>query len=512
MTQKINLRKIKLFLMISAMLLASIQGAYLSPKPAYAASSLIQNDVFWKDTSNNNIYSQGGGILKVGNTYYWYGVKYNGAVTYANNPTSKNSDTSFNAITIYSSTDLSTWTFRGNAVVAGAAGTTFEPASWVGRLGAVYNANTGKYVIIGQYGGPAGAGVIFLTSTSPTGPFTYSHLESNIPNVVTATTGDQSVFVDDNGKAYLIFSNSNGRTHLYVAPIRASDSLHIEPATEVYTSTNGGREGNVMFKHNGYYYMVSSDLHGWNASHTYFIKSTNIMGPYSSESVMSGTNSDFSHVTQTGLAVTVTGSSGSFVVFGGDRWSDFAGNGIGYNQWVPISFSGSTPYFNSLSQWNIDVASGTWSVGAGNNYVLNPSFEADRVAQTSLAGWTNWDNLPSAEANANVSGGQTGRWAMTQYYASAYNASMYQNISVPNGTYTLKAWVRSSGGQTTAHLFAKNFGGTEKTVAINSNMGSWTQKTISNIQVTNGSIQVGVFSVAGAGNWVRVDNFSLVKN
>ncbi|SFB26436.1 hypothetical protein SAMN05216312_10592 [Cohnella sp. OV330] len=101
MTRKFNFRKIKLFLMISAMLLVSIQAAYLSPKPAYAASTLIQNDVFWKDTSNHNIYAQGGGILKVGNTYYWYGVKYNGAVTYANNPTSKNSDTSFNAITIF---------------------------------------------------------------------------------------------------------------------------------------------------------------------------------------------------------------------------------------------------------------------------------------------------------------------------------------------------------------------------------------------------------------------------
>ena len=36
--------------------------------------------------------------------------------------------------------------------------------------------------------------------------------------------------------------------------------------------------------------------------------------------------------------------------------------------------------------------------------------------------------------------------------------------------------------------------------------------TISNIVVTNGSIQVGVFSVANANNWVRVDDFTLIKN
>ncbi|WP_202915320.1 hypothetical protein [Paenibacillus paridis] len=55
-------------------------------------------------------------IQKVGNTYYWYGVKYNGAVTYYNNPASKNSDTSINSVTCYSSTDLVNWTFEGNVI------------------------------------------------------------------------------------------------------------------------------------------------------------------------------------------------------------------------------------------------------------------------------------------------------------------------------------------------------------------------------------------------------------
>src|SRR4029079_16306676 len=72
-----------------------------------AAAATVQNDVFWKDTAGNPIYSQGGGAIKVGATLYWYRDKYNGAVTYYNNPAGgKNGDTSFSAITIYSSTDL----------------------------------------------------------------------------------------------------------------------------------------------------------------------------------------------------------------------------------------------------------------------------------------------------------------------------------------------------------------------------------------------------------------------
>ncbi len=112
---------------------------------ANSAPAVVQNDVFWKDTSGNNIYSQGGGVTKVGSTYYWYGVKYEGAVTYAANPAKANSDTRFNSVTAYSSTDLVHWKSEGAVISAGAAGSTFDLAIWLGRLGVVYNKNTKKY-------------------------------------------------------------------------------------------------------------------------------------------------------------------------------------------------------------------------------------------------------------------------------------------------------------------------------------------------------------------------------
>ncbi len=465
-----------------------------------AVGQVIQNDVFWKDTGGNPIYTQGGGVLKVGNTYYWYGVRYEGADDYYNNPSAgKNSGYQFNTMTCYSSTDLANWKFEGNVMT-----TADGIGGWVGRVGAAHNPNTGKYVLVAQYG----SGLMFGTSSTPTGHFTLAGTQSSIQNVVNGMSGDQSVFVDDNGTAYLVFSNVSGRSHLYVAKLRSSDYLYVEPATNVYNSSSGGREGNTMFKHNGVYYFLSSDLHGWNASHTYCITATNITGPYSSEFVMQGTDADFSHVTQTGLSFNVSGTSGSFAVFGGDRWCDFAGNGVGYNQWMPVTFNGTTPVFHSLSQWNINAAAGTWSVGSGNNYVMNPNFEADRVSQSSLAGWTN-----SGTGNSNTSGSHNpGRWAMSQYNSSSYTATMYQNISLPNGTYTLTAWVKSSGGQNTARIYAKNFGGSEKNYSINNSIGSWTKVTISDIIVTNGSIEVGVYSNANGGNWVNVDDFSLISD
>ncbi len=497
--------------MLQCFLLVFALFASLGSDRASAASATLTNDVFWKDTSNNPIYSQGGNILKVGNTYYWYGVKYNGAVTYYNNPTAKNSDTGFLAVTCYSSTNLVDWTFCGNVINGATDGSTWD-VDWLGRLGVVYNSNTQKYVLLTQYVGPQGTGTAFATSSSPTGPFTFNRVQTSYPGVVNNLPGDQSTFVDDNGKAYLVYSNANGRNRIYVSEIRASDYLNVEPGANVFTSTSGGREGNAMFKHNGIYYICSSDLHGWNASKTYCITSSNIMGPYSAESVMVNSDKDFSHVTQTGFFIKVQGTSGTTILFAGDRWSDFAGNGLGYNQWMPITFNGTTPILQSLSKFNLDAAAGTWSVANGNNYVLNPSYEADRVTQNTLTGWSNWKNI-STETNTNISPGRTGRWSMSMYNAAAYSASMYQNISgLPNGTYTLKAWVRGGGGQSVAQIYVKNFGGAEKNAAINSSINNWTEITISDINVTNGSAQIGVYAVANAGNWLRVDDWSLTKN
>jgi hypothetical protein len=483
-------------------------GSTTGPPARAAAGTTITNDAFWRDTAGNPIYSQGGGVLQEGGVYYWYGVKYNGAVTYLNSPTGKNSDSSFNAITCYSSTDLVNWTFRGNVLTAAGLGTT----TWVGRMGVAHHPQTGKYVLLTQYSGALGSGVLFATSTSPTGTFAVDHVQASITNVVNNMSGDQTLFIDDDGKPYLVFCNASGRSHLYVAPLRASDYLNIEPATNIFNSSSGGREGNVMFKHAGRYYFCSSDLHGWNASHTYYISATSILGPYSAEAVMAGTDADFSHVSQTGMMIPVVGSAGSFVIFAGDRWCDFAGNGIGFNQWVPLTFNGTAPVMHSLSQWNLNAAAGTWSVGANNNYVLNPSFEADRVAQNQLAGWQSSTNLSGANPNGNVQGGHTGRWAMTHSYTSAYQATMWQTISLPNGTYTLRAWVRSSGGQNRAQVFARGFGGADRTSSINTPISAWTQVTLSGITVTNGSVQIGVDSDANANNWVRVDDFSLTTS
>ena len=443
---------------------------------------VIINDQFWRDTGGTPIYSQGGGVLQVGDTFYWYGVKYGGAVTYAANPTRDNSDTSFAGVTIYSSKNLVDWKLENTAMPGNTAG-------WFGRLGVVYHAATKKYVLVAQGAG----GLYFATSDTPTGAFTFNNVQMNLPGIVNGATGDQTTFQDDDGKAYLVSSSSMGRAHRYVSPLRASDYLAAENAVLVYSGV--GREGNCMFKHAGVYYFCSSDLHGWNASPAYCVSATNINGPYSAEFVMGGTDSDFSHVTQTGFFVSVKGTAQNTIIFAGDRWSDFAGNGLGFNQWMPLSFTGTMPSMQSLTHWSIDTATGAWSADPRNNYVLNPSFEADRVVMTQPAGWT-------ATNGTNVQTPHTGRWS----WQLTGTSSLSQNVAgLPNGAYALSLWVEATA--TGAQVRASGFGGADVTAAV-PRATAWTRVTIPGISVSNGQCTV---TVTTAGQTVSVDDFDLSR-
>jgi hypothetical protein len=440
----------------------------------------IENDRFWKDTAGAPIYSQGGGVLQVAGTYYWYGVKYGGAPTYAANPTSENSDTSFHGVTIYSSEDLVNWKLETTNMLD-------NVGDWFGRLGVAYNAKTKKYVLVAQGGG----GLYFATSDTPNGGFVLDNVQTNLPGIVNGATGDQTIFQDDDGQAYLVSSSSMGRANRYVSPLRAADFLAAENAVLVYKG--GGREGNCMFKYEGNYYFCSSDLHGWNSSPSYCVSAPDIRGPYGAEFVLDGTERDYSHVTQTGFFVAVKGTSQTTIIFAGDRWSDFAGNGLGYNQWLPLSFTGTTAHFNSLSAWSLNATTGSWHVAPGNNWILNPTFEADRVTVTVPVGWT-------STAGTNSKDAVTGNWS----WQLAPSGSLSQMVaSLPNGTYTLTLAAKSTG--TGAEVSVKNAGGAALTLVIPAST-SFKPLTLTNIAVTSGGLELDVTSGTAS---VTLDDFTL---
>jgi hypothetical protein len=300
------------------------------------------------------------------------------------------------------------------------------------------------------------------------------------------------------------------------------------------------REGNCMFKHNGKYYMFASNIYGWDASYAYYLTADNIRGPYTPTNkmlVMNGTANDYAHVTQTGFFVNVKGSEQETIIYCGDRWANLAGNGLGYNQWCPLSFDSKTPYFNSLSSWNLDIKTGKWEVANDNNYVMNGSFEADRKripsivkpVQTQLTGWAttileghkiSLDSASSPDLNHfNTESDRKlviGEKSLNISDKVNFKRKVFQTIAsspyvkLKDGLYTLTAKLKNNNGFNKLEMYASSDDKLLK-YAIKEENTAWQTISITNIPVKAGKVEIGFLADGNANAFCDVDDVSLIK-
>lgn len=502
---------------------------------------MINNDTFWKTTSGSYIYSQGGGIFRFPDAdgvehYYWYGVKYQEAVDYCPKALagSKSNITNFLSVTCYRSDDLVNWTFVNDVLTPASAGWAY----WVGRLGVAYIEEAKKYALLVQFND----NVLVATCNTPTGNF-QRHNQIDMTDIIgTPNTGDQTVFTDpDTGKSYLCYSYGKGRSRIYLSEIGvcADGKIGLKDCHQIYKGA--GREGDCMFKYQGKYYVCASDLYGWNASNVYYLEASNIYGPYTPTNnmqVMPGSDDDYGHVTQTGFFYTVRGSKQETVIYCGDRWAGFAGNGNGFNQWCPLSFVNDKPYFNSLSQWHLDAGTGEWWVGKNNNYVKNFSFDADRVnipssnkpSQSYLRGWTTevmkGNKVAIGDENSPVLNGKNsstdravvmGNYCLNISDKADFQRKVYQKISstayvqLADGRYTLTAYAKAGSQFNELYMYATSGNETLKATITEAD-NQWRQYTISDIVIEGGAVEVGFYADGKADAWCHIDDVALVMN
>lgn len=520
--------------------LASMPAVFFTNLLAAQAGN-IKNDVFWNTEDGKPIYSQGGGIFKFADPttgakkYYWYGVHYKEAGAYRENPSITQHSVTFESVTCYSSIDLVHWKFEGDVLTKEEIRKHSQRPTWLGRLGVAYIKKLKKYALFVQHGN----GVLIAVSNSPVGAFKW-YQQISMKNIIgTPNTGDQTVFTDDNGKSYLIYSYGRGRSKIYVSEIGVKNGMvNLLDCTEVYRGV--GREGNCMFKYNGKYYMCASNLYGWNASHAYYLVADNIRGPYKPTNnmlVMNGCADDYAHITQTGFFYTVEGSKQEAVIFCGDRWADFAGNGWGYNQWCPLSFDGDTPYFNSLSSWDLDAKTGTWKVADDNNYVKNGSFEADRnkipsnfkPVQEQLTGWEtsvikgdriSTENEQSPQLNyfnteddrKMVIGEKSLNISDNVDFERKVSQTIASNpfVKLKEGYYQLVAKVKNSSGFSKLQMYAL-VDGKMLAYSIKNENASWKEIKLNQIPISNGKVEIGFLAEGKANASCQVDDVSLER-
>ena len=207
-----------------------------------------------------------------------------------------------------------------------------------------------------------------------------------------------------------------------------------------------------------------------------------------------------------------------------------------------------------LHRWRVDgtvnelsttgtIGSGTWSgnsyLGSGSawpstNLVANPGFESEASTYTlsgtgalgCTVGPVDWQVNSSDGTGAgafytgwmDITGGaSTTTFAHSLPYhatiakGSAYKVTPCQILGpISSGTYTLSAWVVSSGSQSVARMYCKKVPLSttfDYTTSIPTS-ATWTQITIPNIVITGGMAEIGFDVQGAAGQYIYIDDVS----
>jgi hypothetical protein len=123
---------------------------------------------------------------------------------------------------------------------------------------------------------------------------------------------DLNVFTDDDGKQYLITGNNSGPRAEWLYEL-APDCLSVVKNKDLRT----GGESPAMFKHDGVYFLLHSNLTGFETNDNFYHTAANIWGPWQFKgNIAKGDHSQQTFLTQTTDVFPVAGKKGAFIWMG----------------------------------------------------------------------------------------------------------------------------------------------------------------------------------------------------
>ncbi|MEV4556756.1 RICIN domain-containing protein [Kitasatospora sp. NPDC049285] len=307
---------------------------------AHAAPATIVNGTQFTDTTGAVVHAHGGGVIKVGQYYYWFGED-------------RNADNTFRYVSAYRSTDLKTWEFR-NHVLTQATDPELASAN-IERPKVIYNAATGQFVMWmhkenGADYGEARAAV----AVSSTVDGNYGWRGSFRP--LGEMSRDITTFVDDDGTAYMVSAaNENRDLHVYRL---TADYTGID--AQVQSLWNGqSREAPALFKRGGVYFLLTSQATGWSPNQQQYGTASSITGSWSG---LQDIGDGVTYGSQTAYVLPVQGTTGTSYLYMGDRWGNSMGGTVQDSQyvWLPLKFpTATTMTMGDSPQITVDAAAGT---------------------------------------------------------------------------------------------------------------------------------------------------------
>ena len=374
--------KIKNLGVVALLMMALVACQKEPPKP-------IVSGEIWPDNEGVHVNAHGGGVLYHNGTYYWYGEHK-----------SEKTSSALVGVMCYSSKNLTDWKNEGAVLkVVDDESSDIVRGCVLERPKVIYNEKTDKFVmwfhleLKGKGYSAARAGV--AVSDSPTGPFEFirsgrvnpGKTPVNMDEAALAAmdslnledykewwtpewykaidkglfvkrdleggqmSRDMTLYVDDDGKAYHIFSSEDNLT-LNIAEL--SDDYLSHTGKYARMAPAGHNEAPAIFKKDGKYWMITSGCTGWAPNEARMHSATDIMGPWTKHpNPCVGPNKDLTFGGQSTYILKVPGKKDAFI-FMADIWRPKHPIDARYI-WLPIQFQeDGTPFVEWMDSWTMD--------------------------------------------------------------------------------------------------------------------------------------------------------------
>ncbi|KAF8161342.1 Arabinanase/levansucrase/invertase [Crassisporium funariophilum] len=391
-----------------------------------AQAAVIVPGATWTDTSGNVIQAHGGGFLKVGSTFYWFGEdkSHNSAL--------------FKAVSCYTSGDLTSWT-RQNDALTPVSGTMISTSNIVERPKVIFNTANNEYVMwfhsdTSNYGA---AQVGVATAKSPCGPYTFKSSFKPLG----AESRDMGLYLDAAKSAYLLYASDNNQNF----KISRLDANYYTVVSQTSVLSGSTLEAPGIVKRNGVYYLFASHTSGWDPNPNKFFTAPSLAGPWSSQADIAP-QAVRTYFSQNNFDMAI---NSNFAIYMGDRWRP-ALLGSSRYIWYPLSWNTGVPQIVAADVWTLNLAAGSFSAASGTSYEAEGgtiSGTATTLSSSSFSGGKAigfLGNGGSITING-VQGIGTAQW-VSLYYANGDSAWRNTTVSVNGGASVLVDQPNTGGG------------------------------------------------------------------
>ena len=312
----------------------------------------INEYIMWHDTDGNIINASDGGIIFANGKYHWYGLALR-ALPMGSGPNGgQMSDT---GVVMYESEDLLNWKYEGVILEVSndPSSELYAPLRFE-RPKIIYNEKTEQYVLwchYVKYPGDHGCGKgdsDMGLAVCDTVNGKYQWLGYSKPIDENGWVRDMTVYKDFDGQAYVIYDRHTPDPQLgdKTGGLQGDRCLYVVKLSEDYLSftstysrieSAAWREAPAVVFKDGYYYIVTSGLTGWDTNQAKAFRTRHLLDQW--EEIGDPCVDDFTHTTfntQSTFAFTVQNTDTQIVMFERHNTSNF--KECSY-VWLPVEFN-----------------------------------------------------------------------------------------------------------------------------------------------------------------------------